>query len=437
MSRSRRDMPTMMRQHAQLASDIFRCMQQPRSPKQEKSYRRAVNHQCSYCGAVDTGSLRACSLCRSVRYCNRDCQTADYKSRHKEECSEFVHPPFTTAFLTEPVGDAKYARDPVFAKGSLNGVGCWVSVKGGSYARLQNLHNGLPPKSLEENMEREKMAALYPEVAGQHRIYTSCLLTLNILVQNRRKDKAPAMVFGALAHILSFAHSFEDCMKGEIPGVDKINSIVDERGEKHAILTVVDDVWDKKPRLFISHIDGINVSNQPNRPEIIDAARGIVKLDPGQFVVMQLQYRIGDGTDIRRDWSALACMQSLILPIFAPWDDKRPPDVYDRALTEYLKGKIEHLLGIRCDLKADPLEDYYGDLIYHGDRKFVESHYGKEHADALERKHNEVFEHEEEMARTFRMMGGGTLDAFVEHCKRSGLGKNMPESLKAALGREF
>ncbi len=166
-----------------------------------------------------------------------------------------MHPPFTTAFLTEPVGDAKYARDPVFAKGSLNGVGCWVSVKGGSYARLvesadsdvsdspctntdadfhlvrlQNLHNGLPPKSLEENMEREKMAALYPEVAGQHRIYTSCLLTLNILVQNRRKDKAPAMVFGALAHILSFAHSFEDCMKGEIPGVDKINSIVDERG---------------------------------------------------------------------------------------------------------------------------------------------------------------------------------------------------------------
>ncbi len=55
---------------------------------------------------------------------------ADYKARHKEECSAFVYPPMTRAFVTEPVGDEKYAQRPVFAHAYREGVGCWVSVDG-------------------------------------------------------------------------------------------------------------------------------------------------------------------------------------------------------------------------------------------------------------------------------------------------------------------
>ena len=67
---------------------------------------------------------------RCARYCDRQCQLADYKARHKQECAEFVCPPLSRVFRTEPVGEEQYAPRPVFARGHRDGVGCWVSVDG-------------------------------------------------------------------------------------------------------------------------------------------------------------------------------------------------------------------------------------------------------------------------------------------------------------------
>ncbi|TFK94054.1 hypothetical protein K466DRAFT_467579, partial [Polyporus arcularius HHB13444] len=85
---------------------------------------------CDYCGKEDGGKLQACSLCRSVHYCGRACQLADYKARHRDDCVNFARPPFTAEFLTEPIGEAQFAQAPVFASGHKDGVGFWVSVAG-------------------------------------------------------------------------------------------------------------------------------------------------------------------------------------------------------------------------------------------------------------------------------------------------------------------
>jgi hypothetical protein len=43
---------------------------------------------CHYCGALDAAAK--CSKCHSVLYCNRDCQTKDWKKVHKKECPDLA-----------------------------------------------------------------------------------------------------------------------------------------------------------------------------------------------------------------------------------------------------------------------------------------------------------------------------------------------------------
>jgi hypothetical protein len=43
--------------------------------------------RCRYCCSVDLkGELRKCSQCKSVQYCSRECQVADWKAGHKKDC---------------------------------------------------------------------------------------------------------------------------------------------------------------------------------------------------------------------------------------------------------------------------------------------------------------------------------------------------------------
>lgn len=115
--------------------------------RQEK---HAAKTHCTFCGkdADDArGPLRRCMRCRCVKfipivqdkinhrrraahYCDRDCQVSDYQARHKEECVNFVHPPTTDGFLTNPIAGERYPPQPLFAHSYSDGVGCWVTVEG-------------------------------------------------------------------------------------------------------------------------------------------------------------------------------------------------------------------------------------------------------------------------------------------------------------------
>jgi hypothetical protein len=46
--------------------------------------------RCSYCSSQDDKlELKKCSHCKSAQYCSKECQVADWKTRHKEDC-EFL-----------------------------------------------------------------------------------------------------------------------------------------------------------------------------------------------------------------------------------------------------------------------------------------------------------------------------------------------------------
>jgi SAM-dependent methyltransferase len=48
------------------------------------------NHSCVQCKKLfpDKSNLKICTGCYSVKYCSRECQTADWKKRHKPQCKE-------------------------------------------------------------------------------------------------------------------------------------------------------------------------------------------------------------------------------------------------------------------------------------------------------------------------------------------------------------
>ena len=83
------------------------------------------------CTSLIANALVAAGLLyRSVRYCSKQCQIEDHRTRHKEDCLNFTRPPLVNMFLTEPIGDERYPHFPVFAHGHRDGVGCWVSEAG-------------------------------------------------------------------------------------------------------------------------------------------------------------------------------------------------------------------------------------------------------------------------------------------------------------------
>ena len=42
---------------------------------------------CANCGKEGEDSLKACTACKMVKYCNRDCQIA-HRKHHKKECKK-------------------------------------------------------------------------------------------------------------------------------------------------------------------------------------------------------------------------------------------------------------------------------------------------------------------------------------------------------------
>jgi len=42
---------------------------------------------CANCGKEDNNNLKSCTACKSVKYCNRECQIS-HRSQHKKECKK-------------------------------------------------------------------------------------------------------------------------------------------------------------------------------------------------------------------------------------------------------------------------------------------------------------------------------------------------------------
>ena len=57
----------------------------------------------------------------------------------------------------------------------------------------------------------------------KHKAFTRNLLTLSVLVQNRRKDKMKILVFPARTQLVSFGNTSSDVMKGRSE-VDKLST---------------------------------------------------------------------------------------------------------------------------------------------------------------------------------------------------------------------
>lgn len=59
--------------------------------RQSKQKLKEKERMCSKCGKQESGELqmKQCAKCKSVQYCSSECQIADWKSGHREECKEF------------------------------------------------------------------------------------------------------------------------------------------------------------------------------------------------------------------------------------------------------------------------------------------------------------------------------------------------------------
>ncbi|KAI0833436.1 hypothetical protein BC628DRAFT_1308562 [Trametes gibbosa] len=372
------------------------------------SMRRALNRQkeeaniakatCTYCGK-DGGaaSLKSCSRCKAARYCDQTCQLADFKSRHKRECANFLHPPTTSAFLTKPIANERYSHQPVFAHWHEDGVGCWVGVAGRIDCDLQHLSEAMD--SAEHQARQDRMmgqgAAAARQILRTHKAAARSLLVLHVLVQNRRKEKDPILLFASRAQVVSQPSLTATVERGTAEG-DSLIKFTKDRLTR-AAMSVATDPWDKAPRLKTSHINGVEFKKEtPTPANIKDVKAGTIVLHTGEYAVLHLQFRVGDGDTISKDWEALGCLEAIHLP-WASWDGAvspatvaatlpsaqsppQPPSGTSEVGSSTSPGQARaHLLRAPFDQLA--IRAHYADFIERGEEAYMRSHYGDARTD--------------------------------------------------------
>ncbi|RDX57374.1 hypothetical protein OH76DRAFT_1368441 [Lentinus brumalis] len=382
-----------------LAAEVGAFERSARSRRQQQTYKRAVSRQCSFCGARDAGSMRTCSLCRSVHYCDRKCQVAHYKAGHKEDCTNFVQPPLTSAFCTEPVGESAYARETVFGHGHMNGVGCWMSAVGVPDAsQLLSFDFAWPLNRPENDTDPDDLQKQFRKRLGlKCDLTTDRLLTLQVLVQNRRKDKKPILVLGAQWRAISRTESsvLELLMK-KLPDdpENDIHVFRDALDQERAVLRIANDPWDHTPRVVVANFNGIDLrKHTAHPPGVIDAQRGVVVLEPGQYAVIHAQFLIGDGSTATSPWKAMTCLESLYLPCVSPWDG-HSAESHDREC-EYDPAAVcdeSRAGGVHFNIDTEALDDFYRDWDCDGGITFLATHFGRSYAASWHRKVKEMAE---------------------------------------------
>ena len=157
---------------------------------------------------------------------------------------------------------------------------------------------------------------------------------------------------------------------------------------------------------------------------MINPDRGILTLSPGDFAIIEMQFRVGDGEHITHDHAAIASCQALCLPCLAPWDGQ-DAELLDHELGAHFLSPFRSPVGLRAKFDHTTVDDWYADLLAHGEFAFLDSHHGPERSDAWRKKQMLMFEHGQKMLKDVEAIDPRQLEQDLRRYERAGLGSPM------------
>ncbi len=129
------------------------------------------------------------------------------------------------------------------------------------------------------------------------------------------------------------------------------------------------------------------VEDPPLPSHVRDPKQGTVRLERGDFIVLQLQFRVGNDSTIAKDWQALDVLDALVIP-WTPWDYVTPPAFFSPFLpTVHSVPAINfgpfrgRMICARFDHNA--VHNYYADFIEHDQDTYMRSHFGSPQTDVI------------------------------------------------------
>jgi len=368
--------------------DAYGLHKKTEDDKQEKSKIRAT---CNYCGrASSTGKLSTCARCRSVRYCNTDCQIAHFRASHKLDCRNFTYPPITSLFDTRTRPGMQYPLTPVLGIGfGDGGVGCWVSAGTRIDCRLQtSLCRTLGRPDRKFLIHDQEKAILI----GKGKGLLNNLLTLRVLVQNRRKDRSQILIHGAMSHIIGAANAGEYLQRCQVSESIQLPRMNVFPGMTCPYLSVYMDPWGGRHASVLS-VNGVeytgnfdrsrsnNTSSTPPLDQIKRPKDAILTLGHGDYAVIELQFLCGDGAGIWFDFEALNLFHAIGIP-YMKWDGLEDIDAaIGRMLDVETPDRVSMLSAFFI---PSAINSYYADFKRDGPEAHIRSHYGDRAAEISE-----------------------------------------------------
>ena len=137
----------------------------------------------------------------------------------------------------------------------------------------------LKPKSDKVIHDRQSIADR-EGFSTKYYIHAINLLTFEVLVQNRRRDKEPVLIFGSRSLVISHARTAHQVMAGRVGDSDRIvlvkdadsyvcptianfpasvlstESDITQYSQERALCGVAYDPWDKRPRFVVTNFNG-------------------------------------------------------------------------------------------------------------------------------------------------------------------------------------
>ncbi|KAJ7017410.1 hypothetical protein C8F04DRAFT_1156511 [Mycena alexandri] len=322
---------------------------------------------CDRCKKQETSAspLQACSRCRSVRYCSRDCQVAHYKTAHKKACANFEDPPLCRAFNHKvPLPGCSYPEMPIFAQGVSEGMGAWVSAGGSIDCRLAALPGGI--KSHTGNNQPRSVEHLMAMTPG---MVDGKYLSLTILVQNRSPKAKPMVVVGLGIVAVATPRGTPIILEGKDPG--EPSRLLDYPHLNGRVLALA------KASAELTHFNGKSIKDGETCPALKDPKMCAVLLNVGEYAMFTVEFRAG-GPNITHDFQAFELLEHVIVPAIA-YDPNTPQN---KSYAELLPAAADRdeVCEVRAKIDQRAVEAWYRDYKTKGEVAYVTSHYGEARA---------------------------------------------------------